>query len=106
LAYLITASLTSTSYIKRDQDEIDQLQAERRPGRPASSRQDLLTQAQQTEQKEYESGFWVPDVQDELNLNVLREWSGNWGAMNQLKYSRVAKDGTVKDALFPPHNMK
>lgn len=90
------------NYIKRDQEEIDTLQSERRPGRPATTRQDLLTQIQDTDQKEYASGFWVPDMMDELNLKTLREFSGDWGAMNQLKYSRVAKDGTVKASLFPP----
>jgi len=98
-----TSLTPSPSFITRDQAEIDQLQAERRPGRPASSRQDLLTQTQDTERNEYASGFWMPDFQDEVNLSTLRDWSGDWGAMNQLKYSRVAKDGTVKASAFPPH---
>ena len=91
------------SFVKRDQEELDQLKAERRPGRPASSRQDLLSQLIETEQQEYASGFWVPDMLDEANVKALREWSGVWGAMNQLKYCRVAQDGTVKASDFPPH---
>lgn len=44
----------------------------------------------------------MPNLQDEASLKALCEFSGDWGAMNQLKYVRVAKDGTVKPSAFPP----
>jgi len=63
----------------------------------------MLSQLIDTEHQEYASGFWVPDMLDEANVKVLREWSGVWGAMNQLKYVRLSQDGTLKASAFPPH---
>ena len=45
------------SYLGRDEEELATLKAERRPGQPATSRQDALTLRTTTEAKEYETGF-------------------------------------------------
>lgn len=90
------------SYLDREDETLAELKAERRAGRPPSSKQTLLEQQQATEQKEYEYGFWMPDMQNELNLAKLKEWKGHWVALGQLSFVRVEKAGRVRESAFPP----
>jgi len=92
-------------YLGRDDEELLKLKAERRPGRPASTRQTLLEQNQATEQGEYASGFWVPDLEDVENLKKLKEWSGQWAGLATLKFARISQEGFKKDSSFPPKGM-
>ena len=93
------------SYLSRHIDEIEQLQRERRPGRPSSTREDLLKHATAAEEKEYASGFWLPEMQDEKNLEILRAWSGEWSSLNTLRYIRLSKDGTIRQSSYPPKGL-
>lgn len=89
-------------YLRREDESLDALKAERRPGRPKSTKQNLLEQQQNQEQKEYESGFWVPDMRDEATLLKLRNWKGEWIALSPLSYVRVEKAGNITESAFPP----
>ncbi|KAK8222065.1 translation machinery-associated protein 16 [Zalaria obscura] len=89
-------------YLKREDEALAALKAERRPGRPMSTRQQVLEQLQATEQKEYEAGYWMPDMTDENNLKQLEAWKGNWGGLGQVKFVRVEKNGVIKESAFPP----
>ena len=93
------------SYLTRHDQEVAELKSQRRPGRPSSTREDLLQQSVKTEYREYDGGLWIPDMQDEGNLRLLREWNGEWTAMNTFKYVRLSKDGTIKDSSFPPKGL-
>jgi translation machinery-associated protein 16 len=92
-------------YLGRDDEELLKLKAERRPGRPASTRQTLLDQHQAVEQGEYASGFWVPDLQDEENLKKLKDWPGKWSGLATLKFARISKEGVKKESSFPPKGL-
>ncbi|KAH7095181.1 translation machinery-associated protein 16 [Paraphoma chrysanthemicola] len=92
-------------YLGRDDEEVLKLKAERRPGRPASTRQTLLEQNQATEQGEYASGFWVPDLEDGENLKKLKDWNGQWSGLATLKFARISKEGVKKESSFPPKGM-
>ncbi|KAH6873177.1 hypothetical protein J4E91_001501 [Alternaria rosae] len=92
-------------YLGRDDEELAQLKAARRPGRPASTRQNLLEIHQKTERDEYAAGFWVPDLEDVLNLKKLKEWNGEWAQLATLKFSRISKEGFKKESSFPPKGM-
>jgi translation machinery-associated protein 16 len=92
-------------YLGRDDEELLKLKAERRAGRPASTRQTLLEQARATEQGEYASGFWVPDLEDVDNLKTLKEWPGKWSGLATLKFARISKEGVKKESSFPPKGM-
>ena len=92
-------------YLGRDDEELAKLKAERRTGRPPSTRQTLLEQARATEQDEYAAGFWVPDLEDEAVLIRLKEWDGKWASLATLKYSRISKEGHKKVSSFPPKGM-
>ncbi|KAF2001087.1 hypothetical protein P154DRAFT_522071 [Amniculicola lignicola CBS 123094] len=94
-----------SQYLARDDDELATLQAERRAGRPPSTRETLLKQNQVTEQGEYTSGFWLPDLQDVDNVKMLKEWDGKWASLGQLKFARVAKDGHARESIFPPKGL-
>ncbi|KAL9103632.1 MAG: hypothetical protein Q9187_008985 [Circinaria calcarea] len=90
------------SYVQRDEEELAQLNDERRPGRPSSNREDLLKQRIATEEREYEAGFWIPDMTDTHNVELLRDWGGEWTSLNTLKYVRLLKDGSKHSSSFPP----
>ncbi|EME78023.1 uncharacterized protein MYCFIDRAFT_63859 [Pseudocercospora fijiensis CIRAD86] len=89
-------------FLARHDEEVAALKAERRPGRPASTRQTLLEQQIKTEKAEYESGFWVPNMQDEEALQKLDAWNGSWLALAPLRFVRVDNAGGVKESQFPP----
>ncbi|KAL1596052.1 translation machinery-associated protein 16 [Nothophoma quercina] len=92
-------------YLGRDDEELAKLKAERRAGRPPSTRQTLLEQARATEQDEYASGFWVPDLEDEQVLEKLKQWDGKWASLPTLKFARISKEGHKKVSSFPPKGM-
>ncbi|KAF2129953.1 hypothetical protein P153DRAFT_290469 [Dothidotthia symphoricarpi CBS 119687] len=92
-------------YLGRDDEEVAKLKEERRAGRPPSTRQTLLEQNQATEQNEYASGFWVPDLEDADNLKKLKEWNGQWSSLATLKFARISKESFKKDSTFPPKGM-
>ncbi|KAI4788642.1 hypothetical protein E4T44_13430, partial [Aureobasidium sp. EXF-8845] len=89
-------------YLGREDDSLAAFKAERRPGRPKSTRHTILEQQQDLEQKEYESGFWIPDMRDEATLIKLRNWKGEWIALSPLGYIRVEKSGSITESAFPP----
>ncbi|KAF2838620.1 hypothetical protein M501DRAFT_934552 [Patellaria atrata CBS 101060] len=92
-------------YLKRNDAEIEALKAERRLGRPASNRQTLLEQQRALEQKEYVSGLWLPDLEDENNLNLLRNWNGEWVHLSTMKYIRLSDRGVKHESSFPPKGL-
>lgn len=78
------------------------LKAERRPGRPSSNREDLLKQKIATEDREFDTGFWIPDMHDVANRKQLQIWNGEWSALNTLRFVRVTRTGEIKESSFPP----
>ncbi|MCJ1362267.1 hypothetical protein MMC16_001369 [Acarospora aff. strigata] len=89
-------------YIDRDHEELAEVKRERRPGRPSSTREDLLKQRIDTENREYDTGFWIPDVEDSDNISQLEKWTGEWTSLNTLKYVRLSRDGKKRSSSFPP----
>ncbi|MCJ1294284.1 hypothetical protein MMC34_005842 [Xylographa carneopallida] len=89
-------------YLERDDDELAKLEDERRPGRPRSTREDLLKQRKAMDEREYDGGFWMPDMMEEANLKILREWNSEWTQLGTLKYVRITRSGTVHESSFPP----
>ena len=89
-------------HLSRHDEELEKLQSERRPGRPASNRQRLLEQQLKMDGLEYESGFWLPDLQDAQTLIKLDAWRGDYTGLALLRFVRVEKFGEVKESQFPP----
>jgi len=99
------ALLTLCSYLNQHAAELAELKKQRRPGRPSSTREDLLGRSMVTAEKEYDSGFWLPDMQDEGNLELLRNWNGQWTSLSTLKYIRLSRDGSIRQSRFPPKGL-
>ena len=94
--------LILASYIQRNDDELAKFKSERRPGRPRSNREDRLKQLISTEEREFEGGFWIPDMTDARNIELLQNWNGEWTSLNLLKYVRLSKSGARHESSFPP----
>lgn len=89
-------------YLDRHDVEVAELKAERRVGRPASTRQTLLEQAREMERREYESGFWVPDMREDQTLLKLDAYGGDWLSLSNMRFIRVDVNGKVHESQFPP----
>ena len=90
------------AYLSRDDEELKQMKAERRAGRPPSTRQTALEQLRELEKQEYESGFWLPNMQDEETLQKLDAWKGDWLSLGNLRFVRLHEKGGMVDSQFPP----
>ena len=101
------------------------MKSQRRAGRPASTREDVLRIKIARDEKEWENGFCqfaskptlnhdfevvtnmrcvadLPDLTLPENVVYLDRWDGSWAYLPTLKWVIIAKDGTVKQASFPP----
>ena len=87
-----------STYIDRNDSELETLVSERRAGRPKSSRQDLLERAKDSERSEYRSGFKVPVMDDLLNLEELRHWRGDVGGLQKIKFHLVINPDSFRGA--------
>lgn len=79
------------AFLTRDDEEIEQLQSERRKGRPPTNRQLLLENKRKYEQSEYSSGYEIPDLRDEQTVKLLKSWNGTSGMLNKFKYIHLAE---------------
>ncbi|RDW86760.1 translation machinery-associated protein 16 [Aspergillus mulundensis] len=92
-------------YINRSVPEIEQLQSERRKGRPPSKREEALLQRTEAENKEFKTGFWMPDLTEEDVVSALVRWNGNWSGLSPLKFIRLTKEGGKQASTFPPKGL-
>lgn len=81
-------------YVERDRDELEKLKSERRPGRPASSRQDTLQRRMDLERNEFKTGYNLPDLTDKENVERLLKWDGGIGGIIQVNMIRVTEKPT------------
>lgn len=82
------------AFISRDDNELEKLKSDRRPGRPASSRQDLLENRIRQEKKEFHSGFKMPNLSDKKTVEHLKNWSGDHSGLSIMKFIRVTNEMT------------
>ncbi|TVY43987.1 Translation machinery-associated protein [Lachnellula occidentalis] len=90
------------TFVHQHDEEFNALKKERRVGRPASTREDLLRIKIATDEKEYETGFYLPDLTDADNTVFLERWDGDWSYLSTLKWVRISSSGLVQTAKFPP----
>ncbi|KAK2802527.1 hypothetical protein FQN50_007333 [Emmonsiellopsis sp. PD_5] len=94
-----------TRFISRNEPELQQLQSERRPGRPPAKREEVLRERIEAENKEFGSGFWVPEMGETDNLKKLAAWNGEWSAMSTIGFVRVTREGVKQKSIFPPKGL-
>lgn len=96
------------------------LKKARRPGRPASVKEDMLKMKIVGLVKEQLNGFCkcrisltiqallineatdIPDISKQANIDLLDRWEGAWSFLGSMSYVRISKDGTTKPSSFPP----
>lgn len=82
------------AFLSRNDEELEQLKAERRKGRPPTNRQVALENMTKGEQQEYDSGYLIPDLTDAKTVERLRNWNGTTGGTNIFKYVHIARATT------------
>jgi len=94
-------------YIAREDEAVAELKEQQRPGRPKTKDQEQIEARIDTEQKEYQSGLWIPDLCDPDSTDKLQRWGGRWGGLNTLKFVRVIKGppNEIKASSFPPKGL-
>lgn len=95
----------NTRYIDRDTEEIKELQAERRKGRPPSKREEALKERVQIEDREFTTGLWMPDLSDQYALTGMKNWNGHWSGLSAITFIRLTKAGEKLTSTFPPKSM-
>ncbi|CAJ2509220.1 Uu.00g142460.m01.CDS01 [Anthostomella pinea] len=90
------------TYIHQYDEELDEVKKARRPGRPASAREDLLKMKVASLEKEYQNGFLVPVLDVKEDAESLDRWEGSWSYLTAMKWVRVSSAGTVQPSSFPP----
>ncbi|KAI0123729.1 translation machinery-associated protein 16 [Xylariales sp. AK1849] len=91
-----------TTYVHQYDEELDELKKTRRPGRPASTREDLLKVKITSLEKEYQNGFLVPELTTEENAITLDRWARSWSFLTMMKWVRISADGSIQSSSFPP----
>jgi translation machinery-associated protein 16 len=117
--YLPDIKLITARFVHQYEEEYNEIKKERRAGRPASTREDVLKLKISQDEREWETGFCksadpgdhcfvltvfivLPDLTDADNVIFLDRWDGTWSYLPTLKWVRICKDGTVKSSSFPP----
>ncbi|QSZ31483.1 hypothetical protein DSL72_001048 [Monilinia vaccinii-corymbosi] len=92
-----------TTFVHQNDEELSALKKERRPGRPASTREDLLKIKIAADEKEYENGFYLPDLTNSDNVMALALWENStWSYLSTLKWVRLSSSGHIQESKFPP----
>ncbi|KAK2747284.1 hypothetical protein FQN57_002182 [Myotisia sp. PD_48] len=89
-------------YVNRLKPELEELQQARRKGRPLSKREEVLGQKSAAEEKEFLTGFWMPDLESEESIKKLKNWNGEWSSMSNLVFIRLTEQGGKQPSNFPP----
>ncbi|ORX58187.1 hypothetical protein DM01DRAFT_1302217 [Hesseltinella vesiculosa] len=77
-------------YLKRHDDELAELRAQRqKTKRPKSQREHLLEATLTSEKDEYRSGMDLPDMTIRKSLEVLRQWDGDSNGMDKIRTIRL-----------------
>ncbi|KAI5920556.1 translation machinery-associated protein 16 [Camillea tinctor] len=90
------------TFVHQYDDELNEVKKARRPGRPASAKEDLLKIKIAALEKEYKSGFLIPVLDTKENAALLDRWEGSWSYLTTLKWDRISSEGHRKPSSFPP----
>ncbi|EFQ31697.1 hypothetical protein CGRA01v4_04705 [Colletotrichum graminicola] len=89
-------------FVHQYDEEYAEVKKTRRPGRPASPKEDLLKQKIANLEEEYRIGFYLPDLLDASNTLVLDRWEGSWSYLTSVAWVKITSDGNIKKSSFPP----
>lgn len=83
-------SFLQSSFLDRHSEELNELLLQRRPNRPPPLDMVKLQNTIQKEKLEYENGMEIPDLMDEVNVKLLRDWNGDMQALGLFTFVRVS----------------
>ncbi|TEA12095.1 Translation machinery-associated protein 16 [Colletotrichum sidae] len=89
-------------FVHQYDEEYSEVKKTRRPGRPATAREDMLRMKIGAIEEEYKNGFYLPDLMDGSNVTLLDRWEGSWSFLTSVAWVRISSDGTIKKSSFPP----
>ncbi|KAK2056856.1 hypothetical protein LY76DRAFT_606675 [Colletotrichum caudatum] len=89
-------------FVHQYDEEYAEVKKARRPGRPASPKEDLLKQKIANLEEEYRIGFYLPDLLDASNTLLLDRWEGSWSYLTSVAWVKIISDGNIKKSSFPP----
>ncbi|KAI1101311.1 translation machinery-associated protein 16 [Jackrogersella minutella] len=90
------------TFVHQYDEELSDVKKTRRPGRPASVKEDLLKVKIDKLQKEHQNGFLIPVLDTAENATLLGRWEGSWSYLTTLKWVRISSAGQVQPSSFPP----
>ncbi|KAI1413481.1 translation machinery-associated protein 16 [Hypoxylon sp. FL1857] len=90
------------TFVHQHDEELNEVKKSRRPGRPASAKEDLLKVKIDKLQKEYQNGFLLPALDTDENAKLFVRWEGSWSYLTTLKWVRISSAGQVQPSSFPP----
>jgi translation machinery-associated protein 16 len=96
----------AAEYVDRNSSELEELQMTKRPGRAPGLREVLLREQRDADEREFEAGYWMPDVTDATTLDAIKKWNGRWVMLNTLTFIRVTREGEKRESSFPPTGKK
>ncbi|OLN96166.1 Translation machinery-associated protein 16 [Colletotrichum chlorophyti] len=89
-------------YVHQHDEEYSEAKKARRPGRPASAKEDMLKMKIAALEEEYRVGFYLPDLTTEANVRLLDRWEGQWAYLTSVSWVKITSEGSVKKSSFPP----
>ncbi|KAK4124600.1 hypothetical protein N657DRAFT_633644 [Parathielavia appendiculata] len=92
-------------FVHQHDEEYEEVKKSRRPGRPASTKEDLLRMKISALEKEQRDGFYLPDLTTEANVQLLSRFEGSWSYLTNLAWVKVSAAGHVKPSSFPPQGL-
>lgn len=81
-------------FLTRYNEELEELDANRRPGRPLTNRHQLLQEKVKHENHLYLTGIKIPNLADKSTVQFLKLWNGTAGATTVMKFIQISKDMT------------
>ncbi|KAK0713013.1 translation machinery-associated protein 16 [Lasiosphaeria miniovina] len=93
-----------SEFVHQFDQEYETMKKARRAGRAPGPKEDMLKLRIATLQKEYQNGYYLPDLTNENNLQVLDRWDKSWTYLANLAWVKITTTGIVKPTLFPPQS--
>lgn len=79
-------------FLTRYDEELEDLNANRRPGRPLTNRHQILEEKAKHEKHVYLTGLRIPNLADKTTVQFLKLWNGTSGATTIMKFTEISKE--------------
>ncbi|WPK26802.1 hypothetical protein PUMCH_004163 [Australozyma saopauloensis] len=79
------------TYINRNDEELEEFEKERRPGRPMTNKHQIKVEKKKHDEHLFQTGYRIPDLTDVLTVTRLRNWNGTSGSASSWKWKLVSK---------------